>query len=83
MLEQLFDLPAAERTLATARGMLPAVWQGVLDEAPEAASLFAEDADGAEFAEWLARPRPCWATTSRWRTRPGSSRRRVRNSSRS
>jgi putative RecB family exonuclease len=54
VLERLFDLPAAQRTLATARGMLPEVWQGILADAPEAAGLFAEDADGAEFAEWLA-----------------------------
>ena len=54
VLERLFDLPAAERTLAAAREMVPAVWRSVLDEAPEVASLFAEDADGAELAEWLA-----------------------------
>jgi putative RecB family exonuclease len=54
VLERLFDLPAVERTLATARAMLPAVWQSVLDEAPEAAGLFAEDADGVELADWLA-----------------------------
>ena len=54
VLERLFDLPAPQRTLAAARDLLPAVWQSVLDEAPEAASLFADDADGAELAEWLA-----------------------------
>ena len=54
VLERLFDLPAVERTLATARDLLPAAWQSVLDEAPEAASLFAEDADGVELGEWLA-----------------------------
>jgi putative RecB family exonuclease len=54
VLERLFDLPAVERTLAAARAMVPAVWQSVLDEAPEAAILFAEDADGAELADWLA-----------------------------
>jgi putative RecB family exonuclease len=54
VLEQLFDLPAPERTLAAARAMVPSVWRGVLDEEPEVASLFAEDAEGAELADWLA-----------------------------
>lgn len=54
VLEALFDLPAAERTLATARSMVPAAWARVLAEAPEAAALFAADAEGHELAEWLA-----------------------------
>jgi putative RecB family exonuclease len=54
VLEALFDLPAAERTLAAAQALLPAAWQRVLAEEPEAAELFADDADGARFAEWMA-----------------------------
>jgi putative RecB family exonuclease len=54
VLESLFDLPAQQRTLQAAQGLLPAAWQRVLDEAPEAAELFAEDADGSQLQEWLA-----------------------------
>jgi putative RecB family exonuclease len=53
VLEALFDLPAAERTLTAARALVPTAWQRVLAEAPEAESLFAADADGSELAEWL------------------------------
>jgi putative RecB family exonuclease len=53
VLESLFDLPAAERTLAAARGLIPEAWRRVLDEAPECAALFADDADGSELAGWL------------------------------
>jgi putative RecB family exonuclease len=52
VLESLFDLPAAERTLEAARGLLPEAWARVRAEAPEVDELFA-DADGADFAEWL------------------------------
>jgi putative RecB family exonuclease len=54
VLEELFDLPAAERTLAAARSMVPAAWQRVLDEEPEAAQLFTDDSDGSDLADWLA-----------------------------
>jgi putative RecB family exonuclease len=54
VLERLFDLPAAERTVTAARGLLPAAWHNVLDESPGAAELFADDSDGSELAEWLA-----------------------------
>ncbi len=53
VLEEIFDLPAAERTLETARAMVPAAWQRVLTESPEVADLFADDSDGRELAEWL------------------------------
>ena len=52
-LEELFDLPAAQRTLGRAQSMLPAAWQRVLAEEPAVATLFAEDSDGAELAGWL------------------------------
>jgi putative RecB family exonuclease len=54
VLEEIFELPAAQRTLETARGMVPAAWQRVLGEAPEVAALFADDSDGSELADWLA-----------------------------
>jgi putative RecB family exonuclease len=54
VLEALFDLPAAERTLAAAEHLLPAAWERVRAEDPAVDGLFLGDADGAEFAEWMA-----------------------------
>jgi putative RecB family exonuclease len=53
VLEELFDLPAAGRTLAAARELLPGAWRRVLAESPESATLFADDPDGSELADWL------------------------------
>lgn len=53
VLEALFDLPAAERTLAAAKELVPAAWQHVLTDYPEAAALFADDPSGAQLADWL------------------------------
>jgi putative RecB family exonuclease len=53
VLESLFDLPSAQRTLDAARDLLPAAWQRVRDEAPEVDTLFAADSDGSEFAAWM------------------------------
>jgi putative RecB family exonuclease len=53
VLEDLFALPAAERTLERARSMVPGAWGRVLEESPEVASLFAHDETGADLAEWL------------------------------
>jgi putative RecB family exonuclease len=55
VLEQLFDLPGAERTLAAARSMLPGAWRALADD-PTIAALFAEDGadDGDdELRQWL------------------------------
>ena len=50
VLERLFDLPAAGRTQAAARGMLPGQWQELRERAPAYDELFAEaDAEAA----WL------------------------------
>jgi putative RecB family exonuclease len=54
VLEALFDLPAAERTLDAARGLLPAAWDRVRDEEPAVDELFVGDPDGSEFAAWMA-----------------------------
>jgi putative RecB family exonuclease len=54
VLESLFDRPAAERTIETARSLLPAAWDRVLAEAPEAGTLFPEGPSGADFAEWMS-----------------------------
>jgi putative RecB family exonuclease len=53
VLEELFDLPAGERTLDAARSMVPAAWQRVLTEEPDAAALFVDDSDGSDLADWL------------------------------
>ncbi len=53
VLEELFDLPAAERTISAARSMVPSAWQRLLAQEPEVGSLFADDADGSELAGWL------------------------------
>jgi len=53
VLEALFDLPANERTLEAARGLLPDAWQRVIAEEPAASELFAEDEDGSQFGDWM------------------------------
>jgi putative RecB family exonuclease len=53
VLESLFDLPSAERTLDSARQMLPSAWARVREEAPEVDTLFSEDTDGSDFAAWM------------------------------
>ncbi len=50
VLERLFDLPAAERTLDAAARMLRPEWDRLLEAEPEVATLF-DDADG--LAAWL------------------------------
>src|SRR5579875_1829045 len=55
VLEQLFDLPRAERTLAAARAMVPEAWQQLRSDEPQVDELFAgEDGVDAEaLAQWL------------------------------
>lgn len=53
VLERLFDLPAAQRTLEAARALLGPQWQRLLDDDPELATMFPTD-DGAALAQWLA-----------------------------
>jgi putative RecB family exonuclease len=52
VLERLFDLPAPERTLASARSMLVPQWERVRTEEPEVAGLF--DGDQDAVSGWLA-----------------------------
>jgi putative RecB family exonuclease len=54
VLEDLFSLPAAERTPERARAMLAPAWETVLAEEPGLAGLFEADESGAAtgFAEW-------------------------------
>ncbi|MBC6462657.1 RecB family exonuclease, partial [Actinomadura sp. HBU206391] len=58
VLERLFDLPAAERTVPAALDLLDPQWERLLGEDAGLAALFADDAEGvAERAEWLAQAR--------------------------
>ncbi len=54
VLEQLFDLPAARRTLSTAEGLVGPSWQQLLESDPALAELFDDDPDGVRAAQWLA-----------------------------
>ncbi len=51
VLERLFDLPAASRTLDEARGLLLPQWQALREAEPELAELFPGVAGGTDGAE--------------------------------
>jgi putative RecB family exonuclease len=54
VLEDLFDLPATQRTPEQAREMLVPAWQRLLEQEPEAAEMFGDgDAAAARLADWL------------------------------
>ncbi|WP_459975630.1 RecB family exonuclease [Nocardioides pyridinolyticus] len=53
VLEDLFDLPAADRTPARAGEMLVPAWDLLVEQEPELASMFGAD-EGPEAAAWLA-----------------------------
>jgi putative RecB family exonuclease len=53
VLERLFDLPAADRTVAAARELLEPQWERLVADAPELAAMPADD--GLDRAEWLTR----------------------------
>src|ERR1700753_3188433 len=53
VLQQLFELPAAERIASTARALVGPVWTQLLADEPELGTLFAADKDGQELADWL------------------------------
>jgi putative RecB family exonuclease len=52
VLEDLFDLPAAERTPERARDLLVPSWSGLLESEPVVAEMFA--GDGPEVDDWLS-----------------------------
>ena len=52
VLEDLFDLPAAERTPERGEAMVQDAWEFVLDAEPAAASLF--EGEGADIVAWLS-----------------------------
>ena len=51
VLERLYDLPAAERTLEAAAGLLRPEWDRLREADPSVESLFGEE---AELVSWLA-----------------------------
>lgn len=56
VLEELFDLPAVDRTPEQARELLVPSWEQMLEESPELAEMFApsgEPGDGPDVASWL------------------------------
>jgi putative RecB family exonuclease len=55
VLEELFDLPAVDRTHARANVLLGPVWESLLAEEPELAEMFG--ADTPDLASWLAQCR--------------------------
>ena len=52
VLEDLFDLPAVQRTPDRAGEMLQPAWESILEAEPEIAEIFGED--GPEIGAWLA-----------------------------
>jgi putative RecB family exonuclease len=60
VLERLFDLPAAQRTLEAASALVGPAWEQALTDDPGLAALFEPEADatgrpvaGADVAEWI------------------------------
>ncbi len=54
VLEDLFDLPALQRTPARAETMVEPAWSTLLEVEPELGALFPDDSEGAAQVEWLA-----------------------------
>jgi putative RecB family exonuclease len=50
VLERLFDLPSAQRTIGAAQQLVEPAWHALLAEEPELAGLFADETD---LAAWL------------------------------
>ena len=65
VLEDLFDLPAGERTPERAQAMLEPAWDRFLAEDPELAAMFPADGEGAGVVEWLT---SCRAVLDRYFT---------------
>src|SRR3954465_5752794 len=53
VLENLFDLPAADRTPAHAQGMLEPAWAELVEQEPELGAMFPADEEGAQVVAWL------------------------------
>lgn len=64
VLEELFELPAAERTPEAAVGLVPGRWQALVEERPELAEMIAADESRTEDS-WFAEAA---ALVERWFT---------------
>ena len=64
VLEDLFDLPAADRTPERADEMLEPAWEALVEQEPALHEMF-EDADGREVTSWLS---ACRAVLARYFT---------------
>jgi len=58
VLEDLFDLPSADRTPERANALLPGAWEGLLEAEPELAEMFAQPGpdgrpDSPDLLAWL------------------------------
>ncbi len=53
VLEDLFDLPAVERTPERARDLLVPSWEGLLEAEPAIAEMLAGGAEAADFQTWF------------------------------
>ncbi|CAL9379259.1 hypothetical protein SUDANB58_01018 [Streptomyces sp. enrichment culture] len=53
VLERLFDVPPAERTVPRAKALVPGQWDRLRESRPEVAELFADDPEGERLARWL------------------------------
>src|SRR4051812_49226963 len=54
VLEDLFDLPAADRTPEQAQAMLEPAWDQLVEHAPDLHAMSPADGEGADVAGWLA-----------------------------
>jgi len=54
VLEDLFDLPAAQRTPERAEGLLRPAWEALLEVDPALGEMFGDGAEAPEICAWLA-----------------------------
>jgi len=64
VLEQLFDLPAGERTLGAARELLPEIWQRLAADEPAIAALFDAEESGGGDGDGGADGLSAWLTSA-------------------
>ncbi|MGX7679704.1 RecB family exonuclease [Jatrophihabitans sp. DSM 45814] len=57
VLEHLYELPTAERTVQAAQSSVAPLWEELRGSDPRLAELFAEETDGVALTEWLSSAR--------------------------
>lgn len=62
VLEHLFELPAAERTVEAAHGLVPVRWAEMVEQAPELVDLLADEEDPDVPHRWFAEARTLLST---------------------